>query len=209
MPGWETEKDGIRKYYLWWKSLSPDERARLLAEGGIHLDPDNADLIRRPDHYEVLEHASVTDDDDYTINEQLDLQSKTHTELQYSKEDLCRVVNTIVNTLCDTATDRATRMHILCCQVALGIGNPPTQSKIAKEFGLTRAGVSFRVKTIQQSFGVPPSHLMRSQATCDTYRSRAYRVHRERLAASQRPDEQEGAATPKATRPSPPHEPSL
>lgn len=56
-----------------------------------------------------------------------------------------------------------------CIKIVTGIGNPMPQVKVAKKFGLTRAGLSWRCKKIQTMLGTKPSIYMRSQKVCDTY----------------------------------------
>lgn len=167
-------KDGNRIFYEHWLSLTPEQQAEYTARG---LHPDKAELIRRPDEYEVLEHAAVTPASEVeALEEQAEQQAK-HTLAAYSKEDMFKMVNAIINAIVDTAPDNSTKLHILCVQNALGIGNPPRQCDLAKQFGMTRAGVNFRIKTIQHSLHLPPSHLMRSEKVCQTYRERALKVH--------------------------------
>ena len=44
-----------------------------------------------------------------------------------------------------------------------------TQTALAKRYGVTRASISFRVKSWQRFIGIKPSSLMKSESACKTY----------------------------------------
>jgi len=56
-----------------------------------------------------------------------------------------------------------------CIKIVTGIGNPMPQVKVAKMYGLTRAGLSWRCKKIQKLLGTKPSIYMRTEEVCQTY----------------------------------------
>lgn len=60
-----------------------------------------------------------------------------------------------------------------CILIALGIGDPPKESELARLKGCSRQFVSKKVKRIQSLFNLTPSQYMRSNEACKAY-SRAY-----------------------------------
>lgn len=66
-----------------------------------------------------------------------------------------------------------------CILIALGIGDPPTESELARAKGCSRQFVSKKVKRIQALFNLTPSQFMRSENACKAY-SKAYWAKRKR-----------------------------
>lgn len=60
-----------------------------------------------------------------------------------------------------------------CILIAWGIGDPPTESELARLKGCSRQFVSKKVKRIQALFNLSPSQYMRSEEACKAY-SKAY-----------------------------------
>ena len=56
-----------------------------------------------------------------------------------------------------------------CILIAFGIGDPPTETELARIKGCSRQFVSKKVKRIQQLFNLSPSQYMRSEAACKAY----------------------------------------
>lgn len=56
-----------------------------------------------------------------------------------------------------------------CILIAFGIGDPPTETELARVKGCSRQFVSKKVKRIQQLFNLSPSQYMRSEAACKAY----------------------------------------
>lgn len=56
-----------------------------------------------------------------------------------------------------------------CILIAFGIGQPPTETELARLKGCSRQFVSKKVKRIQQLFNLAPSQYMRSDAACKSY----------------------------------------
>lgn len=57
-------------------------------------------------------------------------------------------------------------LHNDCFRIALGYTNYASMADLAKHYKVTRATISYRVKTIQKELGLPPSIYMRSEETC-------------------------------------------
>jgi len=56
-----------------------------------------------------------------------------------------------------------------CILIAFGIGDPPSETELAKQRECSRQFVSKKVKRIQQLFNLAPSQYMRSEAACKAY----------------------------------------
>jgi hypothetical protein len=56
-----------------------------------------------------------------------------------------------------------------CILIAFGIGDPPTETELARIKGCSRQFVSKKVKRIQQLFNLSPSQFMRSEQACKAY----------------------------------------
>jgi hypothetical protein len=56
-----------------------------------------------------------------------------------------------------------------CILIAFGIGDPPTETELAKQRDCSRQFVSKKVKRIQQLFNLAPSQYMRSEVACKAY----------------------------------------
>ena len=183
------------KVYRDWYSKQTEQRRKELDAAG--LSPVKAELRRRPDHYELTERSWREDAKDFDDTSFADDQTRLTTPM-FTQEQMNRAIITLIQSIEQTATEDATRLHILCYKIAIGIDNPPTQANIARQFGYTRAGVCFRVKAIQRQLGIPPSQHMRSERVCEKYRSRAHAVHKRRKAsgktAKPTPDKEKGKA---------------
>lgn len=64
-----------------------------------------------------------------------------------------------------------------CILIAFGIGDPPTETELARIKGCSRQFVSKKVKRIQQLFNLSPSQYMRSDAACKAYADAWKKAH--------------------------------
>ena len=64
------------------------------------------------------------------------------------------------------------RLEAECISLAFGFGAPrgQTQTQVAKQYGVTRATVSKRVREIKRAYHLPTSEYMKSESACDTYK---------------------------------------
>ena len=84
-----------------------------------------------------------------------------------------------------------------CILIAFGIGDPPSETELAKQRDCSRQFVSKKVKRIQQLFNLSPSQYMRSEAACKAYADAWQRNATKRSAKpSKRPRTQATHATP-------------
>lgn len=65
-----------------------------------------------------------------------------------------------------------------CILIAFGIGDPPTETELARIKGCSRQFVSKKVKRIQQLFNLTPSQFMRSEAACKAYADAWQKTHK-------------------------------
>ena len=64
-----------------------------------------------------------------------------------------------------------------CILIAFGIGDPPTETELARIKGCSRQFVSKKVKRIQQLFDLTPSQYMRSENACKAYAEAWKKAH--------------------------------
>lgn len=64
------------------------------------------------------------------------------------------------------------RLEAECISLAFGFGAARglTQTQVARQYGLTRAAVSKRVREIKEAFNLPASEFMKSDRARDTYK---------------------------------------
>jgi len=64
------------------------------------------------------------------------------------------------------------RLEAECISLAFGFGaaRGQTQTQVAKQYGVTRATVSKRVREIKRAYHLPTSEYMKSESACDTYK---------------------------------------
>lgn len=94
----------------------------------------------------------------------------------YSEDEMQEVVRRVVLAM-QLSESPDVLFHARCILIALGIGDPPKESELARLKGCSRQFVSKKVKRIQQLFNLSPSQFMRSEQACKAY-ARAYHKHR-------------------------------
>ena len=141
------------EYQKWVSSLSPKDRAKLVAQG---LDkPLMDDYEFDYDQFDKEEPISET---------QVDDKAKAYGSLL-----LCWVFQRLQS----NRSEKNSTLERDTLLFALGLENLlvlKTQTAIAKRYGITRAGVSSRVKAWQKLLKIKPSALMKSETACKSYR---------------------------------------
>ena len=117
-----------------------------------------------------------------THNTLTDAQQKTYTE-----DEVQEVVRRVVMAMQLTEAPEAL-FQARCILIAFGIGEPPTESELARTKGCSRQFVSKKVKRIQQLFKLSPSQYMRSDRACKAY-SRAYHKYKSKPTHTSPPTE--------------------
>lgn len=86
----------------------------------------------------------------------------------YTEDEVQEVVRRVVMAMQMTESPDAL-FQARCILIAFGIGDPPTETELAKQKGCSRQFVSKKVKRIQQMFNLAPSQFMRSEQACKAY----------------------------------------
>lgn len=101
--------------------------------------------------------------------------ASANTHRSYTEDEMQEVIRRIVLAM-QLSESADVLFHARCILIALGIGDPPKESELARIKGCSRQFVSKKVKRIQQLFNLTPSQFMRSEAACRAY-ARAYQRH--------------------------------
>jgi hypothetical protein len=151
-----------REYYL---SQSKEMQSQLPV-------PEREEDISGMDGNWVFEvKAELKDERDYTGSGKEDTGEPPSTRT-YTEDEVQEVVRRVVMAMQLTESPEAL-FQARCILIAFGIGEPPTESELARTKGCSRQFVSKKVKRIQQLFRLSPSQYMRSDRACKAY-SRAY-----------------------------------
>lgn len=103
----------------------------------------------------------------------------------YTEDEVQEVVRRVVMAM-QMSENPDVLFQARCILIAFGIGEPPTESELARLKGCSRQFVSKKVKRIQALFNLTPSQYMRSDEACKAY-SKAYWAKKRRGG-----DEEEG-----------------
>ncbi|NBO52237.1 MAG: hypothetical protein EBU83_02205 [bacterium] len=159
-----TPSDGETFYAKWFAQQSPMERQRLIDAG---LQPEvnqSKDWV-----FEVNpNHTAYA----YTEDKAYDEPAKGGVSRLYTEDEVNEVIRRVVMAMQMTESPDAL-FQARCILIAFGIGDPPTETELAKQKGCSRQFVSKKVKRIQQLFNLSPSQFMRSEQACLAY-SRAW-----------------------------------
>ena len=162
-----SNKQGIDLYADWFASLPIQEQQELIKN---NLAPEtkegdgNYTFEVDPDHQ-----AYATLDPQY--EDSIDpTEARTYTE-----DEVQEVIRRVVLAM-QMSESPDCLFQARCILIAFGIGDPPTETELAKQKDCSRQFVSKKVKRIQQMFNLTPSQFMRSQAACDAYSKAWQRV---------------------------------
>lgn len=173
----EENKKARKAYKKWYNSLPEADRAKAPPPERIDdcsgMDGNWVFEAREQMVELVYPLASMdgsihkdTEDDDEEVK-------KPPQERLYTREELEEVIRRVVMAMQMTEHPEVL-FHARCILIAFGIGDPPTETELAKAKGCSRQFVSKKVKRIQQEFALSPSQFMRSQQACAAYAA-AYR----------------------------------
>jgi hypothetical protein len=160
-------------YHKWVASLTPNQRAKLKAQGidkplddhGQTCTPGNAEAVfaTMGDEfdYDQFDKPSSSVDDEH---DNIDEKAKAYGALL-----LCWVFQRLQRnrTEKEAALDKESLLFALGMEDLL-IGK--TETAIAERYGVKRATVSARVKSWQKLVGIKPSSFMKSENACKSYR---------------------------------------
>ena len=158
----DTTGEGL---YAKWFAEQPLNKQKELIDAGLNPELPNAphDWVFevKPDHI-AYAHTDTKDFDE----------PATGVARLYTEDEVNEVVRRVVMSMQMTESPDAL-FQARCILIAFGIGDPPSETELAKQKGCSRQFVSKKVKRIQQMFNLSPSQFMRSDQACRAY-SRAW-----------------------------------
>ena len=158
--GSQRSKTGIELYSNWFASLPLPEQQSLLRKG---LGPEaregdgNYTFEVNPDHSAYA-----------TLDPQYEDYIEPPEQRTYTEDEVQEVIRRIVMAM-QMSESPDCLFQARCILIAFGIGDPPTETELAKQKDCSRQFVSKKVKRIQQMFNLAPSQFMRSEAACEAY----------------------------------------
>jgi hypothetical protein len=154
-----ANKQGIEAYAIWFAQQPTETQRSLIAQG---LGPEaregdgNYTFEVKADHQAFsYEEEPATDPDP----------APTRT---YTEDEVQEVVRRVVMAM-QLSESPDCLFQARCILIAFGIGDPPTETELAKQRDCSRQFVSKKVKRIQQLFNLSPSQFMRSEKACKAY----------------------------------------
>jgi hypothetical protein len=168
-----AENRAARKMYReWWEGLSDEEKERAPVpekeedvsgmDGNWVFEVDESILTVNKRHW-VDEEAKFEGEKD---------EAAAEPQRMYTEDEVQEVVRRVVMAM-QMSENPDVLFQARCILIAFGIGDPPTESELARLKGCSRQFVSKKVKRIQQLFNLTPSQYMRSEVACKAY-SKAY-----------------------------------
>jgi hypothetical protein len=189
------QKSGIEVYADWFASLPLPEQQALLRQG---LGPEaregdgNYTFEVNPDHSAYA-----------TLDPQYNDYIEPEDQRTYTEDEVQEVIRRIVMAM-QMSESPDCLFQARCILIAFGIGDPPTETELAKQKDCSRQFVSKKVKRIQQMFNLSPSQFMRSEAACHAY-SLAWQRQKERSQTPREPFSKSrsnaSSTTPRPTNP--------
>lgn len=166
-------KTGIDAYAYWFAQQDADTQRNLIAQG---LGPE----VREGDGnytFEVkADHQAFSYEEEMAIDPPEGDPGRT-----YSDDEVQEVIRRVVMAM-QLSESPDCLFQARCILIAFGIGDPPTETELAKQRDCSRQFVSKKVKRIQQLFNLSPSQYMRSEAACKAYADAWQRTQAKRAA---------------------------
>jgi hypothetical protein len=144
----------------WFNAQPPETQKELILQGlgpQLREGDGNYTFEVNPDHQ-----AYATSDEPYEDN------TGPQEQRSYTEDDVQEIIRRIVMAM-QMSESPDCLFQARCILIAFGIGDPPTETELAKIKGCSRQFVSKKVKRIQQMFNLSPSQFMRSEAACSAY----------------------------------------
>lgn len=153
-------KAGIEAYSIWFTQQDKETQQRLIMEGlgpEIREGDGNYTFEVKPDHRAFAYQEDMLADDPPQGDQR-----------SYSEEEVQEVVRRVVMAM-QLSESPEVLFQARCILIAFGIGDPPTETELARQRDCSRQFVSKKVKRIQSLFNLSPSQFMRSEAACKAY----------------------------------------
>jgi len=186
------------EYRRWWKNLTNEERRKLIASGTFNPsnigDVDSGLSRTIADDTPVNMHITgegkngphwihrimKTGRDDVVdaITTKLDSpgQASADAQLQLIAVRWRATIHFLLEGL-DNSTDINARLRGEIIRLVMGEGNPPNMTELGKQYGLSRAAISHRCRTLLRRLGLEPSKFMETERTVHRYRVRQLMVN--------------------------------
>lgn len=168
-----TEKSGHEIYAEWFHSLPKGQQIELVSKGLGPEDPDG-----RIDGNYVFEvqqtHQAFGFTEDNNFDDPVPSPKRT-----YTQDEVESIILRVVMAM-QLSEVPEVLFQARCILIAFGIGQPPTETELARIKGCSRQFVSKKVKRIQQLFNLSPSQYMRSEAACKSYADAWHKSKRKR-----------------------------
>ena len=185
-----------------WASLSRDEKARLIASGlydrrGNLLDSLGEDRVNdnRGGDMRITFKPTVTSPS--ALSEVIEAEENLdnlvgHIRRGEMLDGLRRVFDVLLEGM-DESSDGEMRLRADVIRIAIGEGDPPTMTALARRHGLGKTAVSLRCRKLLKQLGIEPSRFMRPEASVRVMRA-SFRV-REALKPTPAPPGKESPRT--------------
>jgi hypothetical protein len=155
-------KRGIDAYAYWFAQQPKDTQQSLIAQG---LGPE----LREGDGnytFEVkADHQAFSFEEEPAADP---LDGEGVAPRLYTDDEVQEVIRRVVMAM-QLSESPDCLFQARCILIAFGIGDPPTETELARQRDCSRQFVSKKVKRIQQLFNLSPSQYMRSEAACKAY----------------------------------------
>lgn len=163
-------KQGIDAYAFWFSQQSTEAQQSLLAQG---LGPEAREGDGNYTFEVKADHRAYAYEDDFLTDDE-----PKDTPRSYTEDEVQEVIRRIVMAM-QLSESPDCLFQARCILIAFGIGDPPSETELAKQRDCSRQFVSKKVKRIQQLFNLSPSQYMRSEAACKAY-AEAWQRNREK-----------------------------
>lgn len=153
-------KQGIEAYAYWFSQQDTETQRNLIAQG---LGPEAREGDGNYTFEVKADHQAFSYEEEPAIDPPEGLHARTYTE-----DEVQEVVRRVVMAM-QLSESPDCLFQARCILIAFGIGDPPTETELAKQRDCSRQFVSKKVKRIQQLFNLAPSQFMRSEQACKAY----------------------------------------
>jgi hypothetical protein len=167
----KRQKSGIEVYSDWFATLPLPEQQSLLRQG---LGPEAREGDGNYTFEVNADHSAYA-----TLDPQYEDYIEPEEQRTYTDDEVQEVVRRVVMAM-QMSESPDCLFQARCILIAFGIGDPPTETELAKQKDCSRQFVSKKVKRIQQMFNLAPSQFMRSEQACEAY-SLAWQRQQQRL----------------------------
>jgi len=165
--------DGDAFYLHWFNSQSVEKQKELIEKG---LQPLNSGQVDANYIFQVEEEHP-----DFGFQKPVHFDDEPAKPLKTYDQDEVEIIIRRVVMAMQLSESPEVLFQARCILIAFGMGDPPTETELARIKGCSRQFVSKKVKRIQQLFNLTPSQYMRSEQACKAYAEAWRRAHKARI----------------------------